>query len=90
MKKKILCVLMLIPLLLIGCNDNDNGATSSEFSISSEYNKAIILLGEKYKEIEIKSWNYDIGNTIEIEAKNGNYYLIDTKNLIMVNDKVDE
>lgn len=91
MKNKIVCIfiLILIPLLLIGCDNNENnGATSNKAVLSHSYNKAIIIFNGKQEEVELKSWCHgEHENTIEIETKDGNKYLIDTKNLIMVNDK---
>lgn len=85
MKKKILCILMLIPLLLIGCNDNKKAIFTNTY-----YNKAIILIKDKHIEVKVKSWTYGSNGVIRIETKDGKCYLTDSKNIIMINDKVEE
>ena len=75
---------MLVPLLLIGCNDNDN---KKQTFTNSYYNKAIISIKDKYVEVEVESWNYGSNGVIRIETKDGKYYLTDSKNVVMINDR---
>ena len=79
---KIIKILLLaIPVLLLtGCNKQ---IIDFEYS----YDKAVCVVGNETKEIEIKKWkDYDDGEQIQIISKDGKTYLMSMNNCTLVKE----
>lgn len=83
MRKKILlglCVLASI-VCISGCNKQIIDTTY-------EFNKAIIIIGDETKEVEISSWtDYSNGDQIQIKATDGTIYLGHSSNILLIYDE---
>lgn len=83
MRKKILfglCVLASI-VCISGCNKQIIDTTY-------EFNKAIIIIGDETKEVEISSWkDYDDGDQIQIRTTDGTIYLGHASNILLIYDE---
>jgi hypothetical protein len=85
MKKKIITALILAGLILANCTSCGN---QDMWDTNFTYDYAIVAFpnGET-KTIEIKKWcDYD-GEQIQIIAKDGTVYLVNSVNCVLVNEK---
>ena len=85
MKKKILGLILGVGICigLMGCEE---GYNKQLFDTTWKYNKAIIVLGDNEFEIEIESWSdYDV-TTVQFNSKDGQVYLTDMKNAILIKE----
>ena len=84
MKKKIVLALVVMTTLftLTACNKQLIDTTYS-------FDKAIIKMpDDTVKEIDIRSWtDYENGEQLQIEATNGDVYLVSSINCILVKEK---
>lgn len=80
--KVIKILLIAIPVILLtGCN-------KQIIDLEYSYNKAICVIGNETKEIEIKKWkDYEDGEQLQITDKEGNVYLVSSYNCILVKEK---
>jgi major membrane immunogen (membrane-anchored lipoprotein) len=83
---KVKNILMLIILLavaafaLTGCN-------MSIIDTTYTFDKAIVYMGNEKIELEIKKWkDYDDGEQIQIETKDGKVYLTSMNNAILIKE----
>ena len=83
---KIKNILILIILLavdafaLTGCN-------MSIIDTTYTFDKAIVYMGNEKIELEIKKWkDYEDGEQIQIETKDGKVYLISMNNAILIKE----
>lgn len=83
---KVKNLLMLIILLavaafaLTGCN-------MSIIDTTYTFDKAIVYMGNEKIELEIKKWkDYEDGEQIQIETKDGKVYLISMNNAILIKE----
>lgn len=91
MKKKIFIIIMVLSLLLTGCNKD----TNLEFEKglinlykNLEFKKALINLGDKTIEVKISQLKYLYNKeSIQIIDENGNVYLTSYNNVILINEK---
>lgn len=79
-KKLILIVAVLSSLLLSGCGNKQIIDTTWKF------NKAIIIIGEEKIEVNVESWKDYDDTTVQIKDKNGNKYLTDIKNVLLISE----
>lgn len=80
MKKKLIAGLILTTTLFMGCGNRQIIDTTWK------YNKAIIIVGEEIIEVEVESWRDYDDTSIQIKDKNGNKYLTDIKNVILISE----
>lgn len=80
MKKKLITGLILTTTLFMGCGNRQIIDTTWK------YNKAIIIVGEETIEVEVESWKDYDDTSIQIKDKNGNKYLTDIKNVILISE----
>lgn len=80
MKKKLITGLILTTTLFMGCGNRQIIDTTWK------YNKAIIIIGEETIEVEVESWKDYDDTSIQIKDKNGNKYLTDIKNVILISE----
>lgn len=82
--KKLIAATLLITLLatLCGCGNKDM------FDTVYTYNKAIVKMpDDTSKEIQIKKWrDYEDGEQIQIEDMQGNIYLVNSVNCVLIKD----
>lgn len=79
MKRKLLVVMLLASTLLISCGNR------SVFDSVWTYKKAIITVGDKVIEVEVDKW-IDYDTSIQIIAKDGQVYLTDLKNIVLMGE----
>ena len=78
MKKKLL-VVALIGMMLCGCNH-------TMLDTNYYFDRAIIKVGEEWKEVKVKSWcDYD-GEQLQIVAEDGTVYLTSSFNCTLITD----
>lgn len=53
---------------------------------SWNYNRAIITLGEEIIEVEVSSWKDFDDTSIQIKSKDGQVYLTDIKNVLLIKE----
>lgn len=83
MRKKILLGLCaLVSMVCIsGCNKQIIDTTY-------DFNKAIIIIGDETKEVEISSWtDYSNGDQIQIKTTDGTIYLGHSSNILLIYDE---
>lgn len=84
MKIKNILILMILLVVtafaLTGCN-------MSIIDTTYTFDKAIAYMGNEKIELEIKKWkDYEDGEQIQIETKDGKVYLISMNNAILVKE----
>lgn len=82
MKKKLILIVAVLSslLLLSGCGNKQIIDTTWKF------NKAIIIIGEEKIEVNVESWKDYDDTTVQIKDKNGNKYLTDIKNVLLISE----
>ena len=80
--KKVLCSLLIggLGILVVGCGNQQ--LLDTQYT----YNKAIIGFPDgSVKEVEVKKWNdYDDDTSIQIISEEGEVYLTDLKNVVLL------
>lgn len=76
--KRIL-ILAIPVILLTGCN-------KQIIDLDYSYNKAICVIGNETKEIEIKKWTDYDGEQLQIKDKDGNTYLVSSYNCTLIKE----
>lgn len=83
MRKKIqilVCIFILM-LFLVGCG------TTNLASKEYDFDKAVLSYGNgNIKTVEIQSWDYSRENHIQIVAKDGTIYLVDSTNCTFIKE----
>ena len=68
-------------LCLVGCN-------KSVFDTEYSFERAIVYIGGEWKEVEVKKWtDFDDGDQIQIETKDGYVYLVHSTNITLIHKK---
>jgi major membrane immunogen (membrane-anchored lipoprotein) len=80
MKKKLIASILLLTSLLVSCGNQ------TFIDTNYTYNKAIINLGYKTIEVEIKEWKDYEDTSIQIIDKDGKVYLTDLKNVLLIKE----
>ena len=80
MKKKLILGLILSSILLVSCGNRQILDTAWNFD------KAIIIIGDEKIEVEVDSWKDYEDTTVQIKTKDGNVYLTDIKNVLMIKE----
>lgn len=82
--KKVLCSLLIsgLGILVVGCGNQQ--LLDTQYT----YNKAIIGFPDgSVKEVEVKKWNdYDDDTSIQIISEEGEVYLTDLKNVVLLKE----
>ena len=82
--KKVLCSLLIggLGILVVGCGNQQ--LLDTQYT----YNKAIIGFPVgRVKEVEVKKWNdYDDDTSIQIISEEGEIYLTDLKNVVLLKE----
>ena len=86
MKKKIITALILAGLILANCTSCDGNKDMWDTNYSYDYAIVAFPNGET-KTIEIKKWCDYEGEQIQIIAKDGTVYLVNSVNCVLVNEK---
>ena len=80
MKKKLILGLILSSILLVSCGNRQILDTAWNFD------KAIVIIGDEKIEVEVDSWKDYEDTTVQIKTKDGNVYLTDIKNVLMIKE----
>lgn len=80
MKKKLIASILLLTSLLVSCGNQ------TFIDTNYTYNKAIINLGDKTIEVEIKEWKDYEDTSIQIIDKDGKVYLTDLENVLLIKE----
>lgn len=87
MKKTVILIviILIMSLVLVGCGNKDM------FDTVRTYDYALVSFPDGTSEkIEIKQWrDYEDGEQIQIIAKDGNIYLVNSVNCVLVNGYYD-
>jgi major membrane immunogen (membrane-anchored lipoprotein) len=87
MKKTVILIIaiLMMALTLVGCGNKDL------FDTVRTYDYALVSFPDGTSEkIEIKQWrDYEDGEQIQIIAKDGNIYLVNSVNCVLVNGYFD-
>lgn len=68
-------------MCLVGCN-------KSVFDTEYSFERAIVYIGGEWKEVEVKKWtDFDDGDQIQIETKDGYVYLVHSTNITLIHKK---
>ena len=78
----IVLIVMLFVVILMGLSSCDDIDINDE----DQYDTAVIYVGGEWINVEIDSWSYETSwGRIEIIAKDDKTYLVDSKNVILIN-----
>ena len=82
MKRFVLTTVLALSLtvLITGCGNR------SVFDTKWTYKQAKIFLGDEVIEVDVKSWRDYDDTSIQIIAKDGQVYLTDLKNVVLIGD----
>lgn len=87
MKKTVILIviILIMSLVLVGCGNKDM------FDTVRTYDYALVSFPDGTSEkIEIKQWrDYEDGEQIQIIAKDGNIYLVNSVNCVLINGYYD-
>lgn len=68
-------------LTCVGCNKNI-------LDTSYTFEKAIVYIGGEWREFEVKKWtDFEDGDQIQIETKDGYVYLVHSTNITLIHKK---
>ena len=68
-------------ICLVGCN-------KSVFDTEYSFERAIVYIGGEWKEVEVKKWtDFDDGDQIQIETRDGYVYLVHSTNITLIHKK---
>lgn len=72
---------VVVSLTCVGCNKNI-------LDTSYTFEKAIVYIGGEWREVEVKKWtDFDDGDQIQIETKDGYVYLVHSCNITLIHKK---
>lgn len=72
-------VIAIAVMLLTGCN-------KQIIDLDYTYDKAICVIGNETKEIEVKKWQDYEGEQLQITDKDGNVYLVSSYNCALIRE----
>ena len=64
------------------------GCNQTVFDTEYTFEKAVVCIGGEWQEVEIKKWtDYEDGDQIQIETKDGYVYLVHSNNITLIHKK---